>query len=433
VRDHAAWIEREARDLALLLSRGTEQLWISTSRYSAGGDAQLPSPFFERLLGPEGELDRDGRLQLTRPGLFRWAPPAAPDSPEAWLPRLAAVSPCAPRPGVAAAQLLHDHPFSASQVRTYLACPLQFYYQRVLGLETEGSEALDRGGLIHELLCVTAGDGTLRAVNLWDRPRPAWMNSPAALSERALAALQAAWRGEAVDLPGGGHYVPSLTWGPRFGPELQQQAVRRWAERVLSAWAEYEVTGLPDAALRRPVLLETSFRFEQSGARIVGRIDRIDEIQTPAGPRYDLVDYKTGSSGGDSLKVHLAKFLPPPDKPAADYQLPIYALALMRGGVAGLAEPPRSLNLVFVESLDKTKRGYSANACRTLQLVEDGAPDTKRGTLPLTVLNGEVAQGLQAALARMASSPYPAQPGNHCQYCSFRTVCERGQFGLEAA
>jgi hypothetical protein len=330
--------------------------------------------------------------------------------------------------------LLHDHTFSASQVRAYLACPLQFYYQRVLGLETEGSETLDRGGLLHELLCVTAGDGTLRAVNLWDRPRPAWMSSPAALSERAMVALEAAWRGEAADLPGGGRYAPSLAWGVRFGPELQRQAVRRWAERVLSAWVEYEVTGMPDAGLRRPVLLETSFRFEHNGSRLVGRIDRIDEVQTPDGPRYDLVDYKTGRGGGDSLTVHLAKFLPPPDKPASDYQLPIYALALMHGGVAGLAEPPRSLNLVFLETLDKTKRGgYGASACRTLQLVEAGVPDAKRGTLPLPVLAGEVAQGLQATLARMATSPYPAQPGHHCQYCSFRAVCERGQSGLEAA
>jgi superfamily I DNA/RNA helicase len=431
-RDKAAWIEREARELSALLSRGTERLWLSTSRYSTAGEAQLPSPFFERLLGADGDIDRDGQLTLTRTGLFEWQPQAAPDAPEVYLPQLA-LAPLKPATAEPGARLLHDHTYSASQMRAYLTCPLQFYYQRVLGLETEGSSALDRGGLIHELLCVAAGDGALRDVRLWDRPRPAWMNSSAALNERVLAALEAAWNGQAADLPGGGHYQPGLAWGQRFGPELQRRAVRRWAERVASGWAEYEVAGFPDRANRRPVLLEAGFRFEQGPYRLVGRVDRIDEIQTPAGPRYEVIDYKTGR-GGESLTDHLAKFLPLPGEPPADYQLPIYALAMMSGGVDGLKQVPRALNLVFVETLERTKRGgYSAKACRTVQLVEGGAVDARSGSLPLGVLTGEVAQGMQATLSRMAASPYPAQPGRHCAYCAFRAACERGRAGEETA
>ncbi|MCC6192225.1 MAG: PD-(D/E)XK nuclease family protein [Anaerolineales bacterium] len=433
LRDQAAWIEREARGLAGLLSRGTERLWISCSRFALTGEAQLPSPFFERLLGSDGEIDQDGHLQLGRTALFEWAPLTEQDAPESRLAQLGAVEPQA-GPSEPGARLLVERTFSASQVRVYLTCPLQFYYQRVLGLETEGSEVLDRGGLIHELLCVAAGDGTLRAVNLWDRPRPGWMKSPAALSERGLAALEAAWRGEACDLPGGGHYSPSRTWGEQFGPELQRQAVRRWAERVLASWAEYEVIGLPESASRRPVLLEASFRVDLDGYRLVGRIDRLDEIQTPSGPCYEVIDYKTGRGGEDSLKEHIARFLPPADTASADYQLPIYALALMRGGVAGIGQAPRALNLVFVETLDKTKRGgYSARACRTIHLVPSGEVDTKTGIVPVSVLTGEVSHGLRQTLNNMLASPYPPRPGRHCAYCSFQAACERGRSAREVA
>jgi RecB family exonuclease len=182
------------------------------------------------------------------------------------------------------------------------------------------------------------------------------------------------------------------------------------------------------------VLLEAAFRFDLGGQRLIGRIDRIDEVQTPGGPRYEVVDYKTGRGGGDSLTVHLAKFLPPAGAAPADYQLPIYALALMHGAVDGLAEAPRSLNLVFVETLEKNRRGgYSAKACRTLHLVEAEAVDVRTGALPLDVLTGQVAQGLQQTLTSMLASPYPARPGRHCAYCSFRNACERGQSGAEAA
>src|SRR5205807_3382003 len=101
--DHAAWIEREARALAELLTRGSQRLWLSTSRYSAAGEAQLPSPFFERLLASDGEIDRDGNLVLIRPGLwqFRAQADAATFEPASLLPflGLGAAGPRAADPG----------------------------------------------------------------------------------------------------------------------------------------------------------------------------------------------------------------------------------------------------------------------------------------------------------------------------------------------
>ncbi len=443
-RHHRAWIEREARALAAALTRGVETLWISTSRHAATGDAQLPSPFFERLLGQDGAIDREGGLVLnskrgegttqdegrkTKEGRLPRAEvgggPEADDgraqeeSGDGEAPFMEHAPRIAPREPPARTLAYA----SASQLRAYLTCPLQYYYQRILGLETEGSAALDRGGLIHELLCVAAGDGGTRAVQLWDRPRPAWLNSSASLNERALAALEAAWRGEAVNLPGGGAYTPAFPWGPRFGPELQRQAVRRWVERMLALWADYETGAL--AGPRRPVLLETEFEFELGPYRLRGRIDRIDEVQTENGPEYEVLDYKTGASY--TVSRVMSAFLPPEGEPPSDFQLPIYALALMRGNVLRTPAAPRCLHLLHLENMEPGKRGFSATARRTVELTPAGEVDAKQGFVPVDTLNETVVPAIRSTLDRMARPPWPAQPGRHCENCSFRAACDRGQ------
>jgi superfamily I DNA/RNA helicase len=424
-RQPAAWIEREARALAELLTRGTEQLWLSTSRYTAAGEAQLPSPFFERLLGADGEIDRDGGLVITRPGLWQLVTAAPLAGPEHPLPTLSLGPASAPAADPTAA-VLTDHTFSASQVRLYLTCPLQFFYARVLGLEAEGALALDRGGLLHEVLCATLGDGRLQAVNLQHRPRPVWMNAVGPLRERARLMLDAAWTGQPASLPGG-RYQPAQAWGERFGPALQRQAVRRWAEALVDSWAEYEVDGWPDALQRRPLLLEMPFTFELGGHRLTGRLDRVDEIQTPAGVVYDIVDYKASRSAKDSLAVQIARFLPPEGAAPSDYQLPLYALALTHG-LPGVQAPPARLSLLNVDGLDKNKNGsYKAAACRTITLGPAGALNLKTGYVPLSLIQADVTNSLVAILGRMSASPYPARPDRHCDYCSFRTACERSQ------
>src|SRR5204863_5969003 len=130
---------------------------------------------------------------------------AEASGPAALLPLLGLGAPGQRAPDTGT-RLLADHSFSASQVKLYLTCPLQFFYARVLGIETEGGLALDRGSLIHTLLHATLGAGTVGRAALLARPRPVWMNAVASLQARAQAVLQAAWSGQPAELPGGGHY-----------------------------------------------------------------------------------------------------------------------------------------------------------------------------------------------------------------------------------
>ncbi len=468
-REHAAWIEREGRALAALLSRGHERLHVSLSRYSAGGEAQLPSPFFERLLGGEGEIEGDGNFKMTAardaaaPGLWRadlpgFAGQTALEQVAGGLGQSKRAEPIEARvlrqaqdaqgdqPGTlrrrsfgsgaqvasspeSGEKVLIDHTFSASQMRMYLTCPLQYFYGKVLNIEAEEYAMFTRGSLLHELLCVTVGDGSREAVDLSRRKRPEWMNDQGRLNARAQAALRAAWAGEAADLPEGGRYTPGRDWGTEFGAGLQQQAVRRWAAGILEKWADYETSALPNRESRRPVLLEAMFTMTLGGYKITGRIDRVDEVRTGKGPAYEVLDYKTGWIGRDAVSKQIGKFLPPEGEEPTDYQLPLYALALGQGvGARPVRALPQAVSYYNLEGLEKGKRGgFGAAALRTITF-GGKTLDTKGGTVPVGALTGEITDGIVKTLGQMSLSPYPAKPAyRNCQYCSFRAACDRGR------
>lgn len=422
-REQQAWIERESRRVALLLSRGRERVQVSVSQYAAGGDTQLPSPFFERLLGGEGEIDRDGGLHITKPGVWAWA--ELQDGPECALPMLDSIPP-APVAAGTEETLAAGHTFSASQIRMYLTCPLQYFYGRVLGIETEEVSLLERGSLVHEVLCATMGDGALSKVNLMDRERPTWMNNANRLWQRAEAALAAAWSGEPVNLPAGGIYTPTREWAVHFGPDLQRRAVRRWAAKVLANWAEFETEVMTAGGERRPILLEMPFNLRIGGYNVLGRIDRIDEVRTTRGLSYELIDYKTGKGAADSLPAQVQKFLPAAGEAPKDYQLPLYALAMIQG-VGGLRTEPSLLSYLNLDSLEKGKRGFGVAARRTIGIVRHGKLDPKAGLVPLGVLTAEISAGIVQTMDAMRHSPYAAKPDFYCNWCAFRAACDRGR------
>ncbi|MBM3265292.1 MAG: PD-(D/E)XK nuclease family protein [candidate division Zixibacteria bacterium] len=421
-RDRQAWIEREMRRLVTWLSRGTECLTLSVSRHSAVGQLQLPSPFFERLLGADGEIDRHGRLRVDREILWRLDHATDPENGSS--------EPSAPDPPVTdtGERVVHAAVYSASQVRTYLRCPLQFYYDRVLHVDSdEAPGPMRRGSLFHTILCAGLGNGQTTEVDLRAVPRFSWLDDGDLLVRRVLTALEAAWEGATVELPGGGTFVADEPWAGYFGPALQRKATRRSVERVARLWAEYETLIRPDRAQRRPILLETSFRFYVDDYRLTGRIDRIDEVSNDKGVFYDVIDYKTGSAGADSVAVQIGKFLPENrETPVSDYQLPIYAMAL-KSGVSDINAFPRTLTYINLDRLGKTNRGtFTAESVRSVTLTKPGEVDYKKGTVPTAVLEGRIREELTTILSTLTVSPYLATPGFHCRFCGFRTACSRG-------
>ena len=429
LRDNAAWIERETRHLSVWLSRSPERLSLSVSRHSASGQEQLPTPYFERLLGEDGEIDREGRL-LVNPASPIWRRVQATQA----VPGGGFLDESSPPPTVASLvptpeRTTRSARYSASQIRTYLRCPLQFYYDKVLHLDSDETPGMmRRGTLLHLALCVALGNGETASVDLRSAPRPAWLDDAELLTQRGISALDAAWKGERVDLPGGGTYAPEAAWEPLFGPSLQRDAVRLSSEQAVRLWADFEVNGRADRAHRRPILLEIPFSLTIGSYTVNGRIDRIDEIETQAQQVYDLIDYKTGSAGADSLAAQIRKFFPDSEETQpTDYQLPIYALAL-QNGVHGINATPQTLTYINLDRLSKTgKGGFAVESARSVILTESDQMDTRKGMLPVSLLNGPIYKRLMDTIEQLSHTPYPATPGYHCTYCGFRSACSRGQ------
>ena len=123
--------------------------------------------------------------------------------------------------------------------------------------------------------------------------------------------------------------------------------------------------------------LEYSFTVEIGGVRVTGRLDRMDRI----GNEVVLVDYKSGKG----------KTQEEADK---SLQLSIYALAAQHMGKIPSA-------LVYINLSD----GTAVESTRTPQQLHDAAK--KVAELAGKIANGE----------------FDAKTGQHCQWCSYSSIC----------
>ena len=152
----------------------------------------------------------------------------------------------------------------------------------------------------------------------------------------------------------------------------QRRLYERDGERQLRAFL-----GSPAAQpLGKVALLEHWFRCEVAGAQVVGRIDRVDEDEDG----YVVIDYKTGN---------------PKSQDTADdsVQLSIYALAMS-------AKKPVKL-LVFQNLED------NSSVVTTRSADELRATETK----------------VAAVAAGIAAGNFEADPGRHCNWCAYRSIC----------
>jgi DNA helicase-2/ATP-dependent DNA helicase PcrA len=133
-------------------------------------------------------------------------------------------------------------------------------------------------------------------------------------------------------------------------------------------------------------LLEHTFRCEIAGTRVTGRIDRVDEDADG----YVIVDYKTGNSKSQD---------------AADdsLQLSVYALAM------GATKPVRALIFQNMEG--------------------NITVETTRSREDLLKTEAKIAE----VAAGIAAGRFDAEPGRHCSWCAYRTVCPELEKILPAA
>ena len=288
-----------------------------------------------------------------------------------------------------AAEFGAQHVFSASQLESYLTCPFQFFAKYVLELKpVDDYDDLDedfrfRGIQVHQLL-----EELELLHRLDDRDR-------LALTPIVIATGMSA----------------ELTDGSETDSGLQEIEKRRM-ERTLTEYSRQmdqyrEQSKIPGGT---PAHFEVVFGGNQGneenpclvlgeGARAVriqGKIDRLDVVETPEGPKFRVIDYKTGSRPTNQSVKDLLMV-----------QLPLYALAVERLGLAG-------------EATTFSDLGYWALRDGGFKRVPlDGWPDD-RERLESKVL--ETAASLRSGL-------FIVQPQkDDCERtCDFALVCRIGQ------
>jgi DNA helicase-2/ATP-dependent DNA helicase PcrA len=123
---------------------------------------------------------------------------------------------------------------------------------------------------------------------------------------------------------------------------------------------------------------ERFFRANIGGTMVKGRMDRLERID---GDRVSIVDYKTGK---------------PKTQDDADesLQLSIYALAAK-------------------------SMGFAADSLVIVNLANCSAIESRRSEKELAAEEARVSE----AAANIAAGNFDPQPGRHCRFCSYRSIC----------
>ena len=175
------------------------------------------------------------------------------------------LGPFLPRKGIGLA-------LSASDIQTYLGCPLRYKFARVLRIPTEQTVGQRFGIVVHQVLERYHSDGGETLAQLLDL-------------------LDASWRRAG------------------FGESERDRELRRKAGSALTRYH-----GRLHGQASQPAWFERSFDFRLGPHHLRGRVDRVDRLADGEEEQYELIDYKTSRPKTvEALKD--------------DVQLSLYALA----------------------------------------------------------------------------------------------------------
>ena len=207
-----------------------------------------------------------------------------------------------------------DH-FSPTTLNDYLKCPRLYWYNHHPGLvEQPRSVAMERGGFLHEVLeDFHAQEREWRPLDT-DHQRK-WLE----------AALQLHLEGYLARMDG----------------VLDRKREERQVRSLLNNYIRF-VTGMQVIRRVRTLAIERRFNLQLNGVKIVGKIDRVNDV---GDGEVEVVDYKTGS--GKPMRYAYEAYFGPE---LYDVQLALYYLAC-KDGVDDEGNPlafqPRFLSLWY--------------------------------------------------------------------------------------
>jgi ATP-dependent helicase/DNAse subunit B len=276
------------------------------------------------------------------------------------------------------------HTFSPSQLETYLNCPFQFFSRHILHLkpieerDELAEDYTERGSRLHDILeefekrKAEAADG----------------RTDEQLLAAAIDKVLARELSELSELDLG---LRELEYG-QIQRTIDQYARQRTAYEGASPsspvpqWFEF---GFGDPDTEHP---EFSLSLGAEIVKLRGRIDRIDRVETEAGPRFRVIDYKSGAppSAKDVFEGRMV-------------QLPLYAMAVEK-----LLFENNEVGLLDVGYWGLKGKGYKPIVFKEW--------DEVRRSLVERVFE---------VIRRLRGGEFVVDPRkDHCEtYCEYRSVC----------
>ena len=311
---------------------------------------------------------------------------------------------------------LENTSFSPSALNHYLACPLRFYYIKVLGLreQEEVSEEISRasiGNIVHRSLELYFQRG-----GRLGRPF-----NPGKFEEE-LAVLLAC-----LEETLGFYHLTDTDKGYGY-------VMRRQVEKRLKDILHFHIDGLKGfTPLAVEAWLEAGITLPSGKtARLAGKADRIDLRPGPdgAGDKIVIVDYKTGS-GAKAPSWHGFD----PDGPRADWprtlrsvQLPAYVLMALTGKIE---TGPGAADYVTAALAGRGVAEF--DACLMLlgrqEIAEESLYKPYRFTSPdVPAVFGKYKSAICTLLEEILDPGLPFAPTRReddCRHCPFKVMCGR--------
>lgn len=345
-------MEEERRLFYVAMTRAARELYLSYSDYYEGKKAWKPSPF---VLQVEEFLKKKPlllRAQRSNP-----APRRRPEHKRG----ISDITKNREHKSLAEYKI-NLSTLSYSQLNTFKECPLKYRFKYLLNLPSLPSSALNFGISMHN---------TLRDFyeTLKNRTRADNITASSLEYEQYLGTLRQSFEKNWIQ----------YGYESREHEEKRRKsgwdALEKFFERDFIARAHKQ-----NLKLILPHAIEQQFTLQIDRASFTGRIDRIDKL--PDGT-FEIIDYKTGSSGKGS-GIH------------RDLQLSIYALAAR--DIFKL--PVSKLTLWFLEE------NLQVSTVRTDKQLN------------------EVKEKLEKSIKELRESNFHATPGGLCSWCDFRGICD---------
>jgi ATP-dependent exoDNAse (exonuclease V) beta subunit len=298
---------------------------------------------------------------------------------------------------------LSERVYSASQLRSYLECPRQYYFEKILRLAPERVEDFGLGQLVHKALEVFHEEVTIIS------------GDPVALEKTMEGALRSVWEGGAS----------REGFAEKYQTALQRFAVEQRASEILK---RYLLTEIEEAPGREIASCEETVSFDIDEFNFVARIDRIDRLgaSDPDKGRHVIIDYKTSATTIIKAQTIKKKFINVDEKPEyrpTDFQMPLYLLAARSAGYE-----PVELSYYWL-SQQNTDGKFKKGVLPVAPAGEDAGDSDS-----LTDAELELAtENILSVTRKISAGLFEPSPDKaySCSRCAFAAICTIGEEGFD--